>query len=53
MVRSDALQNLTEALFATAALAPGVYVAAHGRALRFPGVQKDRDRGTFRPAVVG
>jgi L-asparaginase len=47
MKRSDALQNLTEALFATGVLEPGIYVAAHGRALRFPGVRKDRDTGTF------
>ncbi len=51
MKRSDALQNLTEALFATRALAPGVYCVAHGRALPFPGVRKDRQKGTFvRPA---
>ncbi|MCA3004065.1 MAG: asparaginase domain-containing protein [bacterium] len=47
MVRSDALQNLTEALFATTVLPPGIYLAAHGRPLAFPGVRKDRDRGTF------
>ncbi|MEM1185752.1 MAG: asparaginase domain-containing protein [Planctomycetota bacterium] len=47
MKRSDALQNLNEAIFATNALAPGVYCVAHGRALRFPGVVKDLDRGTF------
>ncbi|MBX3359431.1 MAG: asparaginase [Phycisphaeraceae bacterium] len=47
MKRSDALQNLTEALFGAGVMEPGVYVAAHGRALRFPGVVKDRDRGTF------
>jgi L-asparaginase len=47
MKRSDALQNLTEALFATGALPPAVYVVAHGRALRFPGVRKDRESGTF------
>lgn len=47
MTRSDALQNLTEALFATGTLAPGVYCVAHGRALRFPGVAKDKTRGTF------
>ena len=47
MVRSDALQNLTEAVFATGLLGPGVYCVAHGRALRFPGVVKDRTRGTF------
>jgi L-asparaginase len=47
MKRSDALQNLTEAIFATGALQPGIYCVAHGRTLRFPGVQKDRARGTF------
>jgi L-asparaginase len=47
MKRSDALQNLTEAIFAARALAPGVYCVAHGRALRFPGVRKDREKGTF------
>jgi L-asparaginase len=47
MKRSDALQNLTEALFAAGILPPGVYCVAHGRALRFPGVRKDRKRGTF------
>lgn len=50
MVRSDALQNLTEAIFAAGTLSPGVYCAAHGRCLRFPGVMKDRERGTFVPA---
>ncbi len=45
--RSDSVQNLTEALFATDLLDPGVWAVAHGRALRFPGVTKDRDRGTF------
>jgi L-asparaginase len=47
MTRSDALQNLTEAVFATGVLPAGVYAAAHGRTLRFPGVRKDRERGTF------
>jgi L-asparaginase len=47
MKRSDALQNLTEALFAARALVPAVYCVAHGRALPFPGVKKDRRRGTF------
>lgn len=49
MKRSDALQNLTEALFAAGTLPPGVYAVAHGRALKFPGVTKDRERGTFVP----
>ncbi len=53
MIRSDALQNLTESLFAAGMLADaraggaGVYCAAHGRVLKFPGVKKDRERGTF------
>jgi L-asparaginase len=47
MTRSDALQNLTEAVFAAGVLPPGVYCVAHGRALKFPGVRKDRERGTF------
>ncbi|MGD9690480.1 MAG: asparaginase domain-containing protein [Phycisphaerales bacterium] len=51
MRQSDALQNLTEAIFATGALPPGVYVCAHGRAQPFPGVVKDRLRGTFTRAT--
>jgi L-asparaginase len=47
MKHSDALQNLNEAIFATGLLSPGVYCVAHGRALAFPGVYKDRDRRTF------
>lgn len=47
MKHSDALQNLTEALFAAGVLPPGVYCVAHGRALQFPGVRKDPERGTF------
>jgi L-asparaginase len=47
MKHSDALQNLTEALFAAGVLPPGVYCVAHGRALQFPGVRKDTERGTF------
>ena len=44
---SDALQNLTEALLAVTLLGSGVYVVMHNRALRFPGVRKDRDALTF------
>lgn len=47
MKRSDALQNLNEAIFATTVLAPGVYCVVHGRALKFPGVVKDYDTNTF------
>jgi L-asparaginase len=44
---TDALQNLTEALLAVQIVSPGVYVAMHNQVLRFPGVRKDRERGTF------
>lgn len=44
---SDALQNMTEALFAVSLLSPGVYVVMHNRALRFPGIRKDREGLTF------
>jgi L-asparaginase len=44
---TDALQNVTESLFAAHLLTPGVYVVMHGRALAFPGVFKNRERRTF------
>lgn len=44
---TDATQNLTEALLAVQLLEPGVYVAMHNKVLKFPGVVKDRDNGTF------
>jgi len=44
---TDALQNLTEALIAVQLVPPGVYVAMHNQVLAFPGVIKDRERGTF------
>jgi L-asparaginase len=47
MKRSDALQNLTEALLASAIVEPGVWCAFHGRVLAFPGVRKDAERLTF------
>lgn len=47
MRNTDALQNLTEALIAVQVVDPGVYVAMHNRVLQFPGVVKDRARGTF------
>ena len=45
--RTDALQNLTEALMAVQLLSAGVWVVMHSHALRFPGVTKDYQRGTF------
>jgi L-asparaginase len=47
MKQSDALQNLTEAIFASGVLPAGIYCVAHGRVLSFPGVRKDPERGTF------
>ncbi len=47
MRRTDAVQNLTEALTAVQLLAPGVYVSMHNRVLAFPGVSKDTKAGTF------
>jgi len=44
---SDALQNVTEALFACRIVEPGFYVAMHNRLLRFPGVVKDRTALSF------
>lgn len=44
---TDALQNLTEALMAVQILEPAVWVVMHSRALRFPGVRKDYQQGTF------
>ncbi len=48
---TDALQNLTEALLAVQLAQPGVYVAMHNQLLAFPGVRKDREKGTFLPAT--
>ena len=48
---TDSLQNLTESLLAVQVLEPGVYCAMHNRVLRFPGVVKDYEKGTFRYAA--
>ena len=47
MRHTDAIQNMTEALTAVQILEPGVYAAMHNRVLKFPGVVKDREAGTF------
>ena len=44
---TDALQNLTEALLAVQMLPPAVYCVMHNKVLQFPGVEKDKERGTF------
>lgn len=45
---TDAVQNLTEALLAVQILEPGVWCVIHNKVLRFPGVVKDYELGTFR-----
>ncbi len=45
--KTDALQNMTEALLAVQLLPSGVYVAMQNRVLKFPGVIKDNKRGMF------
>lgn len=47
MRNTDALQNMTEALIAVQVMPPGIYCAMHNQVLAFPGVIKDRERGTF------
>ncbi|HVN93506.1 MAG TPA: asparaginase [Terracidiphilus sp.] len=44
---SDALQNLTESLFAARLLKPGVYVVMHGQVFPVSKVRKDKDKATF------
>ena len=45
--KTDATQNLTEALLAVQIVAPGVYVVMHNHVLQCPGVTKDLDTMTF------
>ncbi len=47
---TDSMQNLTESLLAVQVMDAGVYCAMHNRVLRFPGVVKDYEKGTFRYA---
>jgi L-asparaginase len=47
---TDALQNFTEALYATALVQPGIYISMHGALHQMPGVRKNRERGTFEKA---
>jgi L-asparaginase len=44
---SDALQNLTESLFAARLLNPGIYVVIHGEVFPIYRVRKDRAAGRF------
>ena len=47
MRNTDAIQNLTEAMLAVQVMPAGIYCVLHNRVLQFPGVIKDRERGTF------
>lgn len=44
---SDALQNVTEALFCAQFINPGVYISFHNRLYNVPGVRKNKELGTF------
>ena len=44
---SDALQNLTESLFALRVLPPGVYLVSHNQVFPIANVRKDRTLGRF------
>ncbi len=44
---SDAVQNFTEALYATALVEPNICISMHGQLHRMPGIRKNRERGTF------
>jgi L-asparaginase len=44
---SDAVQNLTESLFAARLLSPGVFVVMHGQVFPVNKVRKDKDKATF------
>ena len=45
--QTDAIQNITEALLAIQLLEPGIWCVMHNKAMRFPGVRKDRNRLTL------
>ncbi len=44
---SDAIQNLTESLFATRLLEPGVFLVFHGEVFPIAEVRKDREESRF------
>ena len=44
---SDAQQNFTEALYAAAVVASGVYISFHGKLFKVPNVRKNKALGTF------
>ena len=44
---SDALQNVTEALYCAQLIQPGVYISFHNRLFEIPGARKNKSKGTF------
>lgn len=48
---SDAIQNVTEAIFAAGISAPGVYISFHSELFKLPDVRKNRDKGTFERVI--
>jgi L-asparaginase len=44
---SDALQNVTEAIFAASIAEPGIYISFHSRLMPLPNVRKNRQTRTF------
>lgn len=44
---TDALQNVTEALFAAKLVGPGVYISFHNHLFPVPGARKNKDKRTF------
>lgn len=44
---SDAIQNVTEALFAAGLCSPGIYISFHSELFKVPDVRKNRAKGTF------
>jgi L-asparaginase len=45
--KTDAVQNVTEALFAAKIIDPGFYISFHNRLYQLPKVRKNRKQGTF------
>ena len=43
----DALQNITEALFAAKVSPPGFYISFHNQLFTVPNVRKNKQLGTF------
>lgn len=45
--KSDAMQNMTEALLAVKILSPGIFVVFHNQIFHVPHVRKNREKRTF------